>query len=213
MIPVFNLDQVRVAWVEIRGEGFVLYGFMLYSDLDTPLVEYMRAGLAELDHLSGSECAIFVIESPSRKWMEYTKRSGHPWWKLFGRSMTGDGLEGAGPPNQGQQERIVDGLVRNSRSVLVKVDDGDPVPLRHLLDPEYDVLYDRNEVWQVARHFSLRPEEVPCIVFFEDLDQETVTVVDLKEIRTVRQATQTFRSFFSSPDFNRLLSEARSTHA
>ena len=213
MIPIFNLDQVRVAWVEIRGAGFVLYGFMLYSDLDTPLVEYMRAGLAELDHLSGSECAIFVIESPSRKWMEYTKRSGHPWWKLFGKNMPRDGLDGTGTYRPLSPEAIFERIVEHRNSVLVKVDDGDPVPLRHLLDPEYDVLYDRNEVWQVARHFSLSPDEVPCIVFFENLDQDTVTVVDLKEIRTVRQATQSFRRFFSSPDFNRLLSEARATHA
>ena len=34
MIPVVGLNQVHVAWIEIRGHGFVLYGFMLYSDAD-----------------------------------------------------------------------------------------------------------------------------------------------------------------------------------
>jgi len=34
MIPVVDLNQVHVAWIEIRGHGFVLYGFMLYSDAD-----------------------------------------------------------------------------------------------------------------------------------------------------------------------------------
>ena len=30
MIPVFDLNQVHVAWFQIKGAGFVLYGFMIY---------------------------------------------------------------------------------------------------------------------------------------------------------------------------------------
>lgn len=211
MIPVFDLNQVQVAWVQIRGAGFILYGFMVYSDQDAPLVEFMQkqSGLAELDQLSGDECAIFVIESPSRKWVEYTKRHDHAWWRLFGshlnqRSYRQDGLSSPGVTT------AVETLVRNRDSVMVVVDgEQEPQTLRQILEPNYDALYDRNEVWAVVRHFGLSPQEVPCIVFFKDLDEGDFDVVCLRDITSPRQATLSFRDFFGGQDFRRLMKEAR----
>jgi hypothetical protein len=207
MFPIFNLDQVRVAWIEIRGEGFILYGFMLYSDLDTPLVEYMRRGLSELDYLSGSECAIFVIESPSQKFIQHAKRVQHPWWRLFGDSLPSAARAGDGQPEE--RSDIARLLLENQNAVLIEVGDTRPVTLRHLVEPDYSVLYDREEVWAAVQHFGLNPDEIPCIVFFRDLDRGDLTVVDLRDIRTVNQATHSFRKFFSGADFKRILSEAR----
>jgi hypothetical protein len=213
MIPVFDLDQVHVAWIEIRGVGFVLYGFMLYSDQDTALVEFMhdQSGLAEVDQLSGSECAIFVIESPSRKWIEYAKRHDHPWWRLFGRQ-TNQFTENAPVTNN----RISDGLaqtvetlVHHQNAVVIAVGDDQSVSLRHLLEPDYCSLYDRAEIWNVVRYFGLKPQEIPCIIFFEDLDEGDFDVFYLRDIRSARQATLSFRDFFGGVDFGRLLDKAR----
>jgi hypothetical protein len=212
MIPIFDLNQVHVSWIEIRGEGFVLYGFMLYSDQDTPLVDFMhrQSGLAELDSLSGPECAIFVVESPSRRWVEYARRHDHPWWRLFGSRTS----QFSAPEDQRNRpaDRVaeaVEALVQHQNSVLVAVGDDQHVTLRHLLEPDYGSLYDRNEIWDVVRHFGLMPQEIPCLVFFKDLDQGDIDVVCLRDIRTTRQATLSFRDFFGGPDFGRILGEAR----
>jgi hypothetical protein len=207
MIPIFNLNQVRVAWIEIRGQGFILYGFMLYSDLDTPLVEYMRRGLSELDYLSGSECAIFVIESPSEKFIQHAKRVQHPWWRLFGGSLAPLVREGDGRLERGSDVPRI--LLENQNAVLIEVGDNRPVPLRHLVEPDYSVLYDREEVWAAVQHFGLSPDEIPCIIFFQDLDKGDLTVVDLRDIRTLNQATHSFRKFFAGGDFKKILKEAR----
>jgi len=212
MIPVFDLDQVRVAWIEIRSAGFVLYGFMLYSDEDTALVEFMhRSGLAEVDQLSGPECAIFVIESPSRKWIEYAKRHDHPWWRLFGRQ-TSQFTEDAPVLDVGMSNRLaqtVETLVRHQNAVVIAVGDDQPVSLRHLLEPDYSSLYDRAEIWNVVRHFGLKPQEIPCILFFKDLDEGDIDVVYLRDLRSARQATLSLRDFFGGVDFVRMLNEAR----
>jgi hypothetical protein len=212
MIPVIDLNQVNVAWIEIRGQGFVLYGFMLYSDQDTALVEFMhrQSGLAELDALSGPECAIFVIESPSRKWVEYARRHNHPWWQLFGsRAAQRSTHEEERHRPTGRVAEAVETLLQHQGSVLVAVDEHEPVTLRHLLQPDYGSLYDRTEIWEVVRHFGLTPQDIPCLVFFQDIDQGDIQVVSLRAIRSTRQATLTFRDFFAGPDFGRLIKEAR----
>lgn len=212
MIPVIDLNQVHVAWIEIRGQGFVLYGFMLYSDQDIALVEFMQrqSGLAELDELSGPECAIFVIESPSRKWVEYARRHNHPWWHLFGsRAGQRSGQEDQRKRPSPRIAEAVETLLQYQGRVLVAVGEDEPVTLRHLLQPDYGSLYDRREIWEVVRHFGLTPQDIPCLVFFRDLDQGDIEVVTLREIRTTRQATLAFREFFAGPDFGRLIREAR----
>lgn len=212
MIPVHDLNQVHVAWVQITGAGFVLYGFMVYSDQDSPLVEFMQkqSGLDELDQLSGDECAIFVIESPSRKWIQYAKRHDHPWWQLFGsRADQGSYRREITLSSPGMAD-AVDTFVRNRVSVLVVVgEEEEPRTLNQLLEPSYDALYDRNEVWAVVRHFGLSPQEVPCIIFFKDIDEGDFDVVCLRDVTSPRQATWTFRDFFGGPDFRRLMQEAR----
>jgi hypothetical protein len=212
MIPVFDLNQVRVAWFQIKGAGFVLYGFMVYSDQDSPLVEFMQkqSGLAELDQLSGDECAIFVIESPSRKWIEYAKRHDHAWWRLFGSRMNQGSYRRDIELSSSRVAKAVETLVRNRDSVLVAVG-GDEAPrtLKQLLEPNYDALYDRNEVWAVVRHFGLSPQEVPCIIFFKDIDEGDFDVICLRDITSARQATLSFRDFFGGRDFRRLMEEAR----
>lgn len=189
-----------------------MYGFMLYSDEDTLLVEFMnrQSGLAALDRLSGTECAIFVIESPSRKWIEYARKQDHPWWRLFGsRNSQFTGVENQRAISNPRIAQAVEALIQNKDTFLVTLADDQSVTLRHLLEPDYASLYDRNEIWDVVHHFGLTPKEIPCIVFFKDLDRGDIDVLCLRDIRTSRQATLSFRDFFDGPDFRRILEEAR----
>ena len=178
----------------------MLYGFMLYSDQDTALVEFMhhQSGLAEVDQLSDPECDIFVIESPSRRWIEYAKHHDHPWWRLFGRHinqfMKDDPVTEDRITNRLAQ--TVQTLVNHRNSVVISVGDDQTVSLRHLLEPDYSSLYDRTEIWNVVRHFGLKPQEIPCILFFKDLDEGHIDVFYLRDIRSARQATLSFRDFF-----------------
>ena len=206
MIPVAGLDDVRVAWMEIRKHGFVLYGFMLYSDCDTPLVSYMKAGLFELDTLSGSDCAIFVIESPSAKWMEMTKTKDHPWWHLFGERLERQ-RNVAVTAGSRATASMVENLTALRHVCVVQMADGSSATLEHLLDPNYNLLYDRNEVWGVAKYFGIRFEQVPCIVFFRQLTDPKVKVMDLSDLDNDVEAARFFRQFFGSQEFHKLLAE------
>jgi hypothetical protein len=210
MIPVIDWNQVNVAWVEIRGAGFVLYGFMLYSDQDTALVEYMQrqSGLAELDVISGPECAIFVVESPSRKWVEHARRTDHPWWRLIGsRTAEFNAAENRG--NSKPPRDVIEVLAQHQNSILIAIGEDQSETLRHFLEPDYGSLYDRNEIWEVVRHFGLTAKDIPCLAFFQDLDQGDIDVVSLREIGTAQRATLSLRDFFAGRDFERLLEKAR----
>lgn len=198
MIPVHGLDDVRVAWVEIQAEGYILHGFLLYSDNDDAFVEYMRSGLEELDYLSGEDCAIFVIESPSERWIAMAQSRNHPWWRLFGSQLL----------NLKADSQVVGDLLKVANRNLVHIGNGQTVSLDHLLGIRIGELYNRSEVWRVAKHFGLQNQDVPCITFFRDLDDTTFHVLDLTQIRTKYQATRLFRRFFDSAAFKQLLEEA-----
>jgi hypothetical protein len=101
-------------------------------------------------------------------------------------------------------------LLQHRDLVLVSVGEDRPVSLTHLLEPDYSALYDRNEVYEAVRHFGVAFHEVPCLVFFRDLDRGDIDVVCLRDIQAPHQATLSFRDFFDGPDFKRLLDEARS---
>lgn len=212
MIPVLGLEQARVAWIEIRGEGYVIYGFMLYCDEDTAIVDYMKEGLIELDRISGPECAIFIVESPSARWVEMTRKKNHPWWRLFGSSVSiqASNTEPAQTafidPNT-----LLQALAQNKHLILFQLQPGEVVTQKHLLEPSYQSFYDRNEIWDIADRFGIAYSQVPCLFFFKDFDndEEDITVVDLTDLRTQWQIKRYFRRFFASPEFKHILNKAR----
>jgi hypothetical protein len=212
VIPVLGLEQARIAWVQIRGEGYVIYGFILYTDSDSALVEYMQTGLLELDRISGPECAIFIIESPSAKWVEMAKKKNHPWWRLFGStaSLSNSPAEvaQASLPNR---DHLLQALAQNKPFIVFQVEPGEVVSQKHLLEPNYQSLYDRNEALEIAEFFGIVPSQVPCLIFFKDFDndEEDITVADLTDIRTQWQMKRYFRRFFSSSEFKQILKNAR----
>src|SRR5258708_6468048 len=91
MFPVLDLADLRVALVKVQSKEIVLYGFLLYTDVDTVLVEYVKLGFGELDALAGPECVIFVIEAPSAGWIEIARRKKSPWFDIV------NGLKPASP--------------------------------------------------------------------------------------------------------------------
>jgi len=212
VIPVLGLEQARIAWVEIRGEGYVIYGFILYTDSDTALVEYMQTGLLELDRISGPECAIFIVESPSAKWVEMAKKKNHPWWRLFGSSANPNTStpEPAYAPSI-NRDHLLQALAQNKQFIVFQLEPGQVISQKHLLEPNYQSLYDRNEALEIAEFFGIAPSQVPCLIFFKDLDndEEDITVADLTDIRTQWQMKRYFRRFFSSSEFKQILKNAR----
>ena len=49
MIPIPGLEDVKIKWVLLEKEGFLLFGFLLYTNSDRALVDYMKDGLFDLD--------------------------------------------------------------------------------------------------------------------------------------------------------------------
>jgi hypothetical protein len=208
MIPVVGLDQVRISWIEIQKEGYVLYGFLLYTDTDQALRQYVSDGLIELDTMSGRECAIFVIDSPSKKWIEMTKRKEHIWWKLFGTEQH----QSVSSESDARNENIIDARLRaisNNNDLIVQTGNNETVRLEQLLVPNLERIYDRNEAFQIASHFNIQRDQIPCLVFFKDIEGDMIDLVYLQQHETYDSLRMFFRWFFSSAYFLQLLSKAK----
>ncbi|MEO6676887.1 MAG: hypothetical protein ABIO21_05875 [Pseudomonas sp.] len=91
MIPVPGLSDVNCAWVEIKSQGFTLHGFLVYRASDKYFPEYLNGeGLNDLDGWTGTDCGVFIVQSPSAKWIDYTRKENHTWWRLFGHLVQGN---------------------------------------------------------------------------------------------------------------------------
>lgn len=209
MIPVPGLEQVKVKWILLEQEGFLLYGFLLYSNQDVPLVEYMERGLGELDRLSGSECAIFVIEPPSKEWVQYTRRKKHSWWRLFGEELVADRLDEDDDSEELTTSRKVSvlerNIIENNHHSVIIVGDGNTMLLKSLMDPDSDIFFDRDDALDVARFFGIDYQEIPCLIFFEELESRVIWKSILSHLSTQKEVKEFFREFFNSDEFRALL--------
>jgi hypothetical protein len=211
MIPVAGLDDVRIAWVVLQKQGFILYGFLLYTDADREVVDYMRDGIFDLDALSGDECAIFVIESPSENWISYSKQQNHTWWQLFGERLAERALADM-PPDQKSNKAwhvkftlFQKTIIENNNNANVVVGDDNTVTLAHIIQPRISLLYNRSEALKVAPYFGVNPDELPCLIFFKDLHGSVVTKKPLEDCETQSSLKKFFRTFFGSEDFKAML--------
>ena len=203
MLPVLSLDQVRVAWVILEKEGFLLYGFLLYTGADRALVDYMKEGIYDLDILSGEKCAVFVIESPSREWVTYTRQSDHSWWRLFGAGLAKnvDAESGTTTKRRALFEKTI---IENIHNSVIVVGQDNVISLSQILDPPINLPYNRAEALKVAKHFGLGAKDVPCLVFFRSLSGSIISKVPLDSFHSQDQLKLFFRDFFDSPDFESL---------
>jgi hypothetical protein len=209
MIPVSGLEQVNVAWLVLLKEGYVLYGFLLYTDSDRAVVDYMSDGIFELDVLSGEECAVFVIESPSERWIAQAKHSDHTWWRLFGEKLAREAITEKVPAEQTKTSRysfslIQKVIVQNNSDSTVVIGDDNTVALAHIIQPKIGLLYNRAEALKVARHFGVYGE-VPCLIFFKELDGSVIWKKQLEELDSQQSLKRFFRAFFESSEFTSML--------
>lgn len=235
MIPVLGLDQVRVKWLVIEKEGYLLFGFLLYTNSDRIVVDFMKDGIVELDDLSGEKCAVFVIESPSKEWLHYSRQTKHPWWRLFGEeiSRSSNISNDAGQPKEGHwwdsfkslfSSNVRDqrnpsnsklsvyqkSIIENVRDSVIVIGDGNNLSLGTIMEPDINLLYNRAEALKVARHFNLEATDLPCLIFFKNLNSRVIWKSRLGNHGTQDDLKNFFRNFFTSPEFESLVYETRS---
>lgn len=199
MIPIPGLDSVRCAWVEIRQEGFVLHGFLLYRSTDHYFPEYLDGnGLDDLNIWTGDDCTVFVVQSPSTQWIEYTRAANHTWWKLFGR-YTEDGSS------------TLSDLAMNVGNTAVLAVGEETLTLRDVFAPCLNQFQHSAEIAKILHRFGLGPTEHPCLVMFRDLRDRDVWFVDLRDLRGLREAdlAKSLQNWFGGRDFARMMEEAR----
>jgi hypothetical protein len=199
MIPVPGLDAVRCAWIEIRQEGFVLHGFLLYRSTDHFFPEYLDGdGLDDLNIWTGDECAVFVVQSPSAQWIDYTRKSNHTWWKLFGHH-TQDGV-GTFP-----------NLAKDIGNAAVLAIGQETLTFRDVFAPCLNQFQHSAEIAKILRRFGLGPTEHPCLVLFRDIKDRDIWFVDLRDLRGLpeRELGESLQRWFGGSEFAEMMEEAR----
>ena len=199
MIPVPGLDSVRCAWIEIRNEGFNLYGFLLYRSSDQFFPEYLDGrGLDDLNIWTGEDCGVFVVKSPSSKWIEYTRATNHTWWKLYGHHAN-ENAAGIGELSRGVGYTAV---LNVGEEVLT---------LREVFAPCLNEFHHSDEIAKILRRFGLRPTEHPCLSLFKDIQDREIWFVDLRDMRGLqpRELGEAFQKWFEGPEFGDLMEESR----
>ncbi|TYS63950.1 hypothetical protein FZD47_10630 [Bacillus infantis] len=214
MYLVPNLDNVKIAIIKLKKDDYELFGFLLYTDMDEEMVNYMRRGIYELDNLSGEKCAIFAFESPTFEWIQYTKRNNHVWWKLNKR-MLNEYIEKI---NKEKTERQVDkdrlftqitlSNIENSNIIIGDYNDigsnNSKISLKQLIEPNQSLPFGYSEAINVARHFNLRLSQLPSLIFFEDPESKFIWNLSLRG-KNKQDLTYFFREVFDSEQFQSLL--------
>lgn len=206
MIPIPGFEQVKVVWVRLEKEGFVLYGFLLYTSADRGLVDYIRDGIYDLDVLSGKECAVFVIESPSAEWIAYARQTDHTWWHLFGSEIIEEANKGAGNSGRSKISLLERNIIENNHNSVIIVGDGNTATsLQQIINPIITIPYNRAEAFKVAKHFGLEAKDVPCLIFFKDMNSRVIWKSLLGHLTTQNELKVYFREFFDSPEYDSIL--------
>lgn len=204
MGPIPGFDQVQVVWLRLEKEGFSLFGFLLYTSSDRVVVDYMKEGIFDLDILSGDECYIFVIESPSKEWIELTKQSNHSWWRLFGREHFEKENKNIDSGRKGLS-LLEKNIVENNRDCTIVIGNENCISLNQIIEPPSNLLFNRAEALNVAKHFGLGSKDVPCLIFFKDLKSDVIWKSSIGEFESQKELKNFFRDFFDSSDFLSLL--------
>ena len=198
MIPIPCLENVKCAWIEIQAQGFCLHGFLVFLASDHNFPEYIEGdGLGDLDVWSGSDCAIFMVHSPSAAWIDYTRATGHAWWKLFG-NIIDISSETAGFLAALGNERVLE--IGGARRTLKEV-----------FAPSMNQFQHGHEISKILHRFNLSPTDHPSLILFKDLYDTSVWHVDLKSLVGIpeRDLRASLQRWFSSADFKLLIEESR----
>ncbi|MBC9786656.1 hypothetical protein H1S01_19635 [Heliobacterium chlorum] len=196
-MPISNFREIQANWIIIKNQGYELFGFLLYTDADESIVNYISTGIFDLDILKGEKCQIFIIEAPSNRWIQHAASLQHPWWKLFGSNYANkieDKTE-----NYISRKLALD-IISNNKKCIIITGNGNQINLNQLLEP-YNY-FNRSEALRIAKHFGLNYNEVPCLIFFYDLYSRDVFKIDLRNIQDLKSF---FRNFFDSEEYYELI--------
>ncbi len=200
MIPIPSYEAVKCAWLEIEAEGFVLHGFLLYSMGDHQFPKYIDgSGLSDLEGWTGRECAVFVIYPPSEAWIEYTSKSNHPWWRIFGNT------------NIAGQDRLREMLEPIGNIEVALDQDHERRTIASILTPSVNQFTHQAEVYRILHQFGCRPTEHPCFIFFKSLRDSSFWFVTLADMlnQPVDSLRTALRTWFEQKEFAKLMKDAR----
>ena len=225
------------------GTRYVIFGFLLYANSHRGLWTYLHGesmGAVELDHLAGDESAVFALDEPPRSFVTYVseKRKDHTWLRVFR-----PGLIAPPPslppssPKRGWLARIFgrgdgDGSggtatghgassVVNSGNQLSQIGPGSPVAIGSHININFvpagslfeGAVIDPRELHTVLDNFNLSYADMPCLVWFEDLDASaTSEPVHVPWTLDASGVSQFFIGYFTGP-FLKLLEFARADYA
>lgn len=203
-MPFPGLTEVRIQWVAIQQGNYKLYGFLIYTGADNIIVEFLKEGILDLDVLSGKDCAIFLIEPPSKKWINYVRKNDHPWGQFFD-DLINPTAEHKAAQREEKSFRMPGAItIEGIYNSVVVLGDDNFVSMTQLLEPNYDVLFDRSEAYKVAQHFGISNKEIPCLVFFKDIEDQNIWIQSLEKYDTHNALKFFFRDFFDSEHFKSL---------
>lgn len=197
MIPVPGLESVECAWIDIKTQGFTLHGFLVFLASDHYFPEYLEGeGLGDLNLWSGKDCAIFVVQSPSAAWIEYTKKEKHAWWKLFGHLFDHSSDDG-------------DFLSSNGNAKILQLH-GSTRTLREFFAPCLNHFQHSDEIAKVLHRFNLQPTDHPALILFRDIKDRVIWHVGLRDLVGTPESDlrASLQTWFSGLEFKRLLKEA-----
>lgn len=207
MYIVPGISDVKIACITLKTKGIELFGFLLYTDSDRVLVDYIQDGIFELDRITGDKCAVFVIEPPSKRWFSYVKQKQHTWWKMYGdkyseRNSLRQKLSESVKNLMNTFNRIT---INDNSNCQIVVGVNNTISLDHIVQSDYNTVFDRQEALNIAKHFGLEYRSLPCLVFFDSLDSKEIVIKELGE-HTDRETLKTyFRIFFDSTEFQHLI--------
>jgi hypothetical protein len=81
--------------------------------------------------------------------------------------------------------------------------------------PALDEFHHRDEIGVILGKFGLAPTDHPCLIFFQELEDEKAWRIRLGELVgcDVKDLRQALQEWFSGPEFGQLLKEAELGYA
>jgi hypothetical protein len=213
VLPVDCLNSVKLSWIKIQGAGFVVYGFLLYTSSDRTIWSFLHreAGMIELDHLCGRDCAMFVIDEPPRSFVKYAEayekkhKSRHPWIEIFRE-----------PPERKEQyaSHEFSGKLTIDQIKTGNVTDGGIVAIGQGIKIDSAALFDGpaidpEDIAEVLEFFELHFKQLPCLAWFWDIRSKEHRLLDLQSFEN----SESLLRYFRSDRFAAEISEARGKHA
>ena len=191
MIPIPGFERVEYNWVTIKGEGFTLYGFLLYTTTDREFSDYMNNdGFVDLEQWTGEGLEVFIVQSPSEEWIEYARSTNHAWWKLFGEQ--------------------AEFLEKHQDAAVLPTKEG-PKTLREVFAPWFNKFLQAEEISKILDQFGIERTKHPCMVLFKDLEDKFFNFSDFRDLLNVPQQMVriSLRKWLEGPEFIEVMKEAQ----